>query len=116
MAKKDFTANAGRVYDTIEDATAQEEPKKRRKRRTYTPEEKQEIMETLKTAGRKGCGLKRINMAFVPSNYEYITCMARVTGVSMTEFTNLAIKEHMEAHKETYKQAIEFRKALDDIL
>lgn len=122
MAKKDFSqVNTGRVYDAIADATAEPEQETQeaqqaqeahKTRRTYTEQEAQEFTQALKTSGRKGLKLPRINLAFAPDTYEYVQIMARVTGVSMTEFVNLALRQHMEEHKDLYEKAIEFRKSL----
>lgn len=116
MAKKDFsTINTGRVYDAIEAATAepeQETQQKRKERKTYSKQEAQEFIEELKTSGRKGLKIPRINMGFSPTIYEYIQTMARVSGITMTEFVNIALKQHMEEHKEVYDKAIEFKNSL----
>ena len=125
MAKKDFSkVNTGRVYDTIAAATAepeqeaqeiqeaQQEQETHKTRRTYNEQEAQEFTHLLKTSGRKGLKLPRINLAFAPDTYEYVQIMARVTGVSMTEFVNLALRQHMEEHKDLYEKAIEFRNSL----
>lgn len=119
MAKKDFsTINTGRVYEAIADATAepvqetQEKQKKYKPRKTYTEQEAQEFISELKTTGRKGLKLPRINMAFSPEIYDYIQCMARVSGITLTEFVNLAMKQHKEEHKDLYEKAVEFRNSL----
>lgn len=56
--------------------------------------------------------LKRINMAFDNDIYEYIHIMARVIGLSMTDFVNIALRQHMKDHGEVYQNAIEFRNNL----
>lgn len=119
MAKKDFSqVKAGRVYETIAEATAEPEQeaaeagKKRKERRTYTEQEAAEIMQTLKTSGRKGVKLPRINLAFAPDVYEYVQIMSRVTGGSMTDFINTAMRQHMNEHHDIYEKAIEFRNSL----
>lgn len=124
MAKKDFSkVNTGRVYSTIAEATAEpeqaqeaqeiiEEQPKRKERRTYTEQEKAEILQSLHTAGRKGVRLPRINLAFSPEVHEYITTMSRARGETLTEFCNLVLREHMEKHRDLYERALEFRKSL----
>ena len=115
MAKKDFTqVNTNPVYNAIAEATAdpderQQDAPARKERRTYSPEEAAEIMQTLNTAGRKGLKLPRINMAFTPDLHEYITTMSRARGETLTEFVNKIVREHMDAHKDLYEKAIEFR-------
>lgn len=119
-AKKDFSAvNTGRVYGKIAEATAEQEVQevqessgKRKPRKEYTAQEKLELMQEMKTAGRKGVKLPRINLAFVPSVYAYIQIMSRVRGESMTEFVNLALQQHMEEHRDLYDKAVEFRNSL----
>ena len=134
MAIKDFSqVNTGRVYDTIATATAepeqeaaevlqdqettevlqdQEEQKERKPRRTYTEQEAAEALRTLKTSGRKGLKLPRINLAFAPDIYDYVQIMSRVRGESMTDFVNIALRQHMEEHRDLYDRAIEFRNSL----
>lgn len=123
--KKDFTSvNTGRVYDTIAAATAepeqgiaeaaekQEVQTERKPRRTYTKQEAAEIMQTLRTSGRKGVKLPRINLAFAPDIHEYIITMSRVRGENLTQFVNYVLRQHMEEHADIYEKAIEFRSSL----
>lgn len=121
MAKKDFSnVNTGAVYNAIAAATAEPEPAQetqeaapaRKSRKTYTEQEAQEALRALKTSGKKGLKLPRINLAFTPDNYEYIQIMSRVRGESMTEFVNIALRQHMEEHRDLYERAIEFRNSL----
>ena len=69
-------------------------------------------MQEMKTTGRKGVKLPRINLAFAPDTYEYVQTMARVRGETLTTFVNLAIREHMKEHADIYKKAIEFKNSL----
>lgn len=111
MAKKDFT----QVYDVIANATAenaQEIAKERKPRKEYNAQEAAEIAESMLTSGRKGVKLPRINMAFSPSNYDYVVTMSRVRGENLTQFLNKVIAEHREAHEEIYQKAIEFKNSL----
>lgn len=115
MAKKDFAnVDTSSVYGTIAEATATETPEQKphKARREYTAEERKKYTEELRTSGRKGLKLERINMAFTPENYEYIQVMARVTGMTMTAFVNWALKQHREDRGEIYEKAIEFRNSL----
>ena len=108
MATKDYTqVNKGKAFQGIAAAT-----KKRKDRPEYTGAERAEIMETMKTSGKKGCGLPRINLAFRPSTYDYIQTMSKASGMTMTDFINVILQEHMDAHEDLYKQALAFRKAL----
>ena len=100
-AKKDFTGiNTGRVYEEIEQATA-----RRGQQGTASPQEQLARAEELRTHGRKGCKAVRINMAFTPSNYNFIKVMARATGRTMTEFANLIIAAYRNEHPEFMEQA-----------
>lgn len=124
MAKKDFSrVNTGRVYDTIAAATAepeetqevaevQKESVGRKPRRTYNEQEAAEALRALRTSGKKGLKLPRINLAFAPDTYEYVQIMSRVRGETMTDFVNIALRQHMEEHRDVYNKAIEFRNSL----
>ena len=107
-AKKDFGAiNTGRVYGAIEQATSE-----RGQQGTASPQEAATRAASLKTQGRKGCKATRINMAFTPDNHEFIKTMARISGKTMTEFTNFVIAKYREEHPEIFEQA----KAIIDTL
>ena len=122
MAKKaDFTnINTGRMYDQLAEATAEpaqdQEIEKAlpggKKRKTYTEEETEALLQTMKTAGHKGLKLPRINVAFAPDVYNYITIMAQVRGQSTTQFINHVLRLNMEQHQDIYQKAIEFRNSL----
>ena len=103
--KKDFSGlNTGsRVFNAIEQATG---PKGQQD--TAGPEEIRERQENLQTQGRKGCKGTRINMAFTPSNHEFIKVMAKASGHTMTEFTNLVIAAYRREHPEIMEQAQAF--------
>lgn len=68
-------------------------------------EEQAERAAAMQTQGRKGCAAKRINMAFTPDNYEFIKVMAKASGRTMTEFTNLVIAAYQREHPEIMEQA-----------
>lgn len=115
MAKKDFsTANTGRVYDAIADATAQDEQEiyERKPRRTYSDAEKKDAMDALNTQGRKGLKAMRINMAFSPELHDYIRIMAGVRGQTITEFVNEILAQSLEQNRDTYERAKELIKDL----
>lgn len=104
MAKKDFGAvNTGRVYNAIEQATS-----KKGQQGTASPQEAAERREALQTQGRKGCKAIRINMAFTPDNHEFIKVMAKASGKTMTEFTNLVVAAYRREHPEIMAQAQAF--------
>ncbi len=72
---------------------------------TVTPQEKAEREATGRTQGRKGCRATRINMAFWSENHAFIKTMARISGKTMTEYTNLVIAKYREEHPEVYERA-----------
>ena len=101
MAKKDFAGmNTSRVYGAIEQATS-----RKGQQGTASPQEQAERREELRTQGRKGCKATRINMAFTPANHEFIKVMAKATGKTMTEFTNVVIEAYRNEHPEFMQQA-----------
>ena len=115
-SKKDFTtANTGRVYSSIAEATAEpaqlEEQTQEQGRKTYTAEQAQEMRQAGTTQGRKGCKAIRINMAFSPEIHEYIKVMARVRGESVTDFTNYVFRQSMEENAELYERAKAFQES-----
>lgn len=100
-SKKDFAGmNTGRVYGAIETATS-----KKGQQGSASPQEAAERASNLKTQGRKGCKATRINMAFTPENHQFIKTMSRISGQTMTEFTNLVIERYRTEHPEIYEQA-----------
>ena len=107
-SKKDFSAvPTGRVYQAIETATTT-----KGQQGAASPQEAAERAAGLKTQGRKGCKAIRINMAFTPDNHEFIKVMSRITGKTMTEFTNFVIERYRAEHPEQFEQA----KAIIDTL
>lgn len=100
-SKKDFAGmNTGRVYGAIEQATS-----RKGQQGTASPQEAAERAAQLKTQGRKGCKVIRINMAFTPENHEFIKVMATISGKTMTEFANLIVERYRNEHPEIYEQA-----------
>lgn len=92
---------------------AQEVAKKHYKpRKTYTAEETLAALENMRTSGRKGVKLPRINLAFTPANYEFIKTMAQVRGQSLTEFVNDMLEEIRIEHADIYEKAMEFRNSI----
>ena len=123
--KKDFSDVTNRVQNALADAVAdttaeepaavqdaQEKPKTRKDRRTYTKDEAQEFLTEFRTSGRKGLKMPRINVAFYPENYEFIRVMSRVRGENLTEFINVLIKKAMEENRDIYEQAIAFKNSI----
>ena len=104
MAKKSFKEmQTGSVYGAIEQATS-----RKGQQGTASAEEKAARAANLQTQGRKGCKATRINMAFTPENHEFIAVMAKASGRTMTEFTNLVISAYRREHPEILAKAREF--------
>jgi len=103
--KKDFSAmqTGSRVFSAIEQATTT-----KGQQGTVSPAEAEARAEALQTQGRKGCKAIRINMAFTPSNHDFIKVMAKATGRTMTEFTNLVVAAYQREHPEIMAQAQSF--------
>ena len=100
--KKDFAAvnTSNRVQSSIDKATAK--PMQQAK---ATPQEAAQRKAEMRTQGRKGVKADRINMAFSSGNYQFIKVMARATGKTMTEFTNIVIAAYRREHPEFMEQA-----------
>ena len=102
--KKDFAGiNTDRVYSAIETGTS-----RKGQQGTASPQEAAERAAELKTQGRKGCKAIRINMAFTPENHSFIKIMAKASGRTMTEFTNLVIAAYQREHPEILAEAQSF--------
>jgi len=75
-------------------------------------QKKQEALEALKTQGKKGLKAGRINMAFTPSNMDFIRVMAAIQGMSMTQYVNAIIVQERERNGAAYKAAKQITKNL----
>lgn len=103
-SKKDFdTMKTGRLFDAIQTSTAP-----RGHQDTASPEEQEERAEAMRTQGRKGCKAVRINVAFTPSNHQFVKVMARASGKSMNELVNLVVAAYQQEHPEILGQAQAF--------
>lgn len=104
MAKKDFssidTKRGEAALRQIRQATSI-----KGQQAEASQEEAAERAAELRTQGRKGCKAIRINMAFTPDNHEFIKVMARISGKTMTQFTNLVVERYRAEHPELYDQA-----------
>lgn len=85
---------------------------KKDRKEVRTEEEARAAQMAGKTRGRKGAGYPRINMAFFPDVHEYIQIMARVSGMSTTDFVNEVLRKSMETNAELYARARSFREDL----
>lgn len=95
--------NFEKVFNNIETATS-----RRGQQGQASPQEAQERKEALKTQGRKGVQATRINMAFTPSNHEFIKIMAKASGRTMTQMVNLIVSAYRSEHPEIMEQAQAF--------
>ena len=95
---------------TKETPAAEREVPVFKKHYELTTEERTSILRATGAAGRKAEKLPHINMAFAPDVYKYIQIMSHVHGVSMTQFTNLALKEYAKNHEDLYARVEELRK------
>lgn len=107
------TAAYSETISAIETATAEppaKEIKRRSRSQAPTAQEVQEAREAGKTQGRKGCKAVRINMAFSPDVHDYIKTMSKVTGKSVTQFTNDVFRKSMIDNADLYEKAQQFAK------
>lgn len=117
MAKKKFEElNTSNVFaEQIQAAAAETIPEpipRQRKGELPTVEVMEQAREQGRTQGRKGCKAHRFNMAFSPKAYDFITCMARVRGETITAFVNHLIEKTIDDNQEIYQKALEFRDSL----
>ena len=108
MSKKDFgniKTDFGNIKTDKVQRTTEQATSTKGQQGTVTPQEAAERAAGLRTQGRKGCKAIRINMAFTPDNHEYIKVMAKITGHTMTEFTNIVIEKYRKEHPEIFDQA-----------
>lgn len=110
---KDFTGaidtSRGGMMNDIATATAT-----KGQQGTATPQEQAQRAAEMRTQGRKGCKLPRINVAFSPENHEFIRIMAGISGQTMTELINDIIadcrKRNLDKLESVKKYQINFEK------
>lgn len=95
MAKKSFKDTANNNMDKF--FTGAE--------KTPEVQEVQERQEAQQTQGKKGAKMQRINMAFTPSNIDFIRVMAKIKGQTMTQFVNEILDNQRQEVGEVYEQA-----------
>lgn len=69
-----------------------------------------EAAEARKTQGRKGYKMQRLNISLTPSEFDYVSIMAGLTGKSMTRFIGDLISQEAERNADAYRQAKELIK------
>lgn len=105
MSKKDFFKEEEATSKALETLNKVSGGKKRKTRTDeYTEAEKQDAMESMQTSGKKGVKLPRMNLAFKPSNYDYLTTICASTGTTKTQFINKLIEESLNKNKKLYEQ------------
>ena len=77
--------------------------------KTYSQEEKQEYLNKMQTAGRKGLKLQRLTIAFTPEKYEYLRLMSAMTGMTYSEFINEVLEAHKGQHEDAYVEALKLK-------
>ena len=103
-------ANRPNVYATISGTDAYTQEVKEVLKVQKEQSDFIERQETLKTQGKKGAKAQRFNMAFTPSNLDFIRTMSKLKGQTMTQFVNEIIDKERKAQDSLYKQV----KALSD--
>ena len=127
MSKKDFkNINTNHVYRTIENALAQDVQNKYIACKAHDTQETSDVSRICNdfkehemqgnslSSNNKKSKLPRINMSFSPKIYDYIKTMSKVSGLSITEFVNSIIENHMNKHIDQYDKTIEIRNSLND--
>lgn len=66
----------------------------------------------MRTQGRKGCKMTRLNLAMTPENHEFIKVLSKVTGTTMAKVVNGLIATYRKEHPELLSKA---NALLDDI-
>ena len=100
MAKgfKEAAAAAQPVYNTIIGCAQEEQA-------AHETKVVQDAQEAHKTQGKKGMKMPRINMAFSPSNIDFVRIMAAIKGQTMTQYVNALLDKEREANGEAYEAA-----------
>lgn len=103
---KSFKDKAARpsVYAAISGAT-QEEQAALYAQQEPDVQEVHERQEALQTQGKRGAKAQRINMAFTPSNMDFIKVMAKLKGQTMTQYVNAILEQERERAGEAYQKA-----------
>lgn len=87
------------AHDTLDTQDVQEAPN------THDTQDVQHTQHTQGTQGKRGQKLPRVNMAFSVANLEYLQLIARVEGVSMTEYVNRLVAADSEVRAADIKAA-----------
>lgn len=103
---KDFTKQAqASIYDAVMPQGTQAENE---------AQAVLEAQEEFKTQGKRGMQLPRMNMAFTPSNYDFIKVMAAIRGQSMTAYVNAVLEAERERNGDKYQAAKALVDSIDE--
>ena len=111
-AIEEATQEAPATQKTQDKKSTQKKQGAQKTRRTYDKQEAADFMSDLKTAGRKGLHLPRVNLAFTPEMYDYVRTMSKISGQTYTEFINKILQAHQAEHEAIYKQALKIRDSI----
>jgi len=70
-------------------------------------------LEAMMTQGKKGMKAMRMNMAFSPSNTDYVRVMSGIKGMTMTQFINSVLDADREKNGKVYRMAKELSKEIE---
>lgn len=119
MAKKDFTNPAldfitqKGTQGTQYTQRTQDEPPTQDTQGTRNTPVTQDAPIVRGTQGKKGHKLPRINMAFTRDNLDHLQLMARIEGVSITEYVNRLVKTDQANQASTISRAKEILKGAE---
>lgn len=60
--------------------------------------EKRERVASGNTQGKKGCKMPRVNMAFLPDNYQMLKMLSAATGKTITDINNQILTDYVNSH------------------
>ena len=69
----------------------------------------EEFKREMRTSGRKGAKMTRVNLALKPENYDYVKTMSFITGMTYSEFINRILDGHKATHGDLYQRALDIR-------
>lgn len=107
---KDAATKAKPVYGTIMGSAQQSQEMQQEQE----AQQIFDIQEAHATQGRKGVKMPRINMAFTPSNLDYLHVMAAIKGQSVTRYVNSLIEQERKKNNDIYTAAKKLVDVIDD--
>ena len=61
---------------------------------------------TMRTQGRNGCRMDRINLPLTPDNNSFVRIMAKMTGQTLGGYINYIIQAYRDEHPDLYNDAL----------